>query len=113
MSAAHRRAARREREAAAALGVRRIRRARYEGAPDVEPLTLPNGVVIQAEVKTRGRLPALVRNAIAQARQYAPPGAVPLAILSETGGEAVAVVPLRAFVQLVTAPDGSVLRKGP
>lgn len=113
MSATHRRAARREREAANALGVRRVHRSRYESAPDVEPLTLPNGVVIQAEVKTRGRLPALVRNAIAQARKYAPPGVVPLAILSETGGEAVAVVPLRAFVELITVPGGSVLQSAP
>lgn len=96
-----RRAARRELEAARVLGTRRVvHRSRYKSKPDVEPVTLPDGTVLQPEVKTRSALPKLVTNALGQARQYAP-GAVPLAILSEKGGAAVAVLPLRDFVRLV------------
>lgn len=82
------------------LGTRRVHRSRYESAPDVEPVTLPDGTIVQPEIKTRAALPKLVTDALAQARCYAP-GAVPLAILSETGGAAVAVLPLRDFVRIV------------
>ena len=95
-STAHVRAARRERQAAELLGTRRVLRRRYEAAPDVEPITLPCGVVLQAEVKTRSKAPALVTKALAQARRYAP-DAVPALVLSETGGEPLMVLPLRAF----------------
>lgn len=93
---AHARAARREREAAELLGTQRIHRGRYESAPDVAPVTLPCGLVLQAEVKTRRRMPALIAKAIEQARRYAP-SAVPAVVLSETGGEALLVLPLRSF----------------
>lgn len=91
------RSARRERQAAELLGTKRVRRSRYERAPDCEPVALPCGMIVQPEVKTRKRLPALVVQALAQARGYGPSGSIPAAILSETGGEPVIVLPLRAF----------------
>lgn len=93
---AHTRAARRERQAASLLGTTRIHRSRYESAPDVAPVTLPCGVVLSCEVKTRKRLPALLVAALAQAKRYAPE-AVPTAVVSATGGEPLIVLPLRAF----------------
>lgn len=97
LGTAHARAARRERQAAELLGTKRVKRSRYERAPDCEPVTLPCGVVLSPEVKTRKRLPALVVRALDQARGYGPAGSVPAAVLSETGGEPVIVLPLRAF----------------
>jgi hypothetical protein len=94
---AHRRAANRERQAAAILGSRRVLRSRYESAPDVEPVTLPSGIRLAVEVKTRARLPRLIAQALAQAKGYGRASDVPCAVLSETGGEPVAVLPLRAF----------------
>ena len=94
---AYRRAARRERQAAEFLGTRRVHRSRFESAPDVEPVTLPCGLTLSCEVKTRKRLPALVTKALAQAAGYAPSGAVPAAVLSATGGEPLIVLPLRTF----------------
>jgi hypothetical protein len=94
---AARRAARRERQAAALLGTTRVHRGRYESAPDLEPVVLPSGVRLLAEVKTRSALPALVTKALDQAAGYAAPGDVPAAVLSATGGEPVIVLPLRAF----------------
>jgi hypothetical protein len=97
MTAHHRRAARREREAAELLGSRRVIRLRGESAPDIEPVVLPCGVRLVVEVKTRKRLPRLATVALSQARSYGAPDDVPLAVLSETGGEALAALPLRAF----------------
>ena len=94
---AHARAARRERQAAELLGTTRVHRSRYESAPDVAPVTLPCGVRLTIEVKTRARLPALVTKAIAQAAGYGRPDDVPMVVLSQTGGEPMAVLPLRAF----------------
>jgi len=95
----HARAARREREAAAVLGTTRVHRGRYERAPDLEPVTLPCGITLVLEVKTRASLPALLRKALDQAARYLP-GAVPCAVLSATGGEALAVLPLRWFARI-------------
>lgn len=92
-----RRSADRERQAATLLGTERVKRSRFESAPDCKPVTLPCGVVLSPEIKTRKKLPALVRTALTQAKGYGPPGSVPAAVLSETGGEPVIVVPLRAF----------------
>lgn len=93
----HRRAARRERQAAELLGTRRVVRSRYQSAPDVEPVTLPCGLVLMPEVKTRKALPVLLVKALEQARGYGPKGSVPAAVLSATGGEPVIVLGLRAF----------------
>jgi hypothetical protein len=99
MSAAAR-AARRERQAAELLGSRRVHRARYERAPDVEPVRLPDGTVLVAESKTRGKLPKWLVGAIEQARGYVP-GCVPLVVLSETGGEPLGLLPLRDLSRLL------------
>jgi hypothetical protein len=94
------RSASRERQAAALLGTRRVRRARFESKPDLEPVTLACGTVLQPEVKTRKKLPALITTAIAQATGYGPRGSVPVAVLSATGEEPLIVVPLRAFCRI-------------
>jgi hypothetical protein len=94
------RAARRERQAAELLGSRRVHRARYERAPDVEPVRLADGTVLVAESKTRGKLPKWLVRAVAQARGYVP-GAVPLVVLSETGGEPLGLLPLRDLSRLL------------
>lgn len=90
----------REREAAAVLGTRRIPRAYGLSAPDVEPIQLASGEVIVCEVKTRKRLPALLEAALEQAQRYMPQ-ATPLAIVSERGGRALAVLALRDFARLL------------
>ena len=101
MTAPHRRAARREREAADVLGGERVRyRPRYVSAPDVRAVVLPSGVVLSVEVKTRKRLPSLLAAALEQARRYQP-SAVPCAVVSETGGRALAVLDLRDLALLV------------
>lgn len=99
MTRHHARAARREREAAAALGSKRVLRSRYESAPDVEPVVLPSGHTLSVEVKTRARLPALLTSALEQAAGYKP-DAVPCVVLSATGGTALVVLPLRAFAAI-------------
>jgi hypothetical protein len=107
---AHVRAARRERQAAALLGSRRVLRSRYESAPDLEPVRLPCGELLSVEVKTRKALPSLLRKALAQAAGYGPAGAVPCAVVSQTGGEPIIALPLRAFRRIAglepAAPAG-------
>ena len=100
MSRASRRAARRELEAAKVLGTERVHRSRYQSAPDVQPMRMDDGSVVQPEVKTRKRIPALIRDALAQAKRYAP-SAIPIVVISETGGRAIACLPLEAFARLV------------
>lgn len=101
MSKTSRRAADREREAAAILGSRRvIRGSRYESAPDVELVPLACGVTLAPEVKTRARLPSLLTKALEQARGYAPEGAEPIVIVSELGGRALAVIDARVFARI-------------
>lgn len=100
MSKHHARAARREREAAAALGSKRVHRSRYESAPDIQPVTLPSGHTLSIEVKTRARLPVLLTSALEQAAGYNPE-AIPCAVLSEKGGVALLVLPLKAFAAIV------------
>ena len=82
---------RREREAAKALGGVRVVRHRGQRAPDVAPITLPTGEVLQPEVKHRKRLPRLLAAALTQALGYTP-GAVPVAVVSEHRGAALAVL---------------------
>lgn len=96
-----RRAARREREAAAVLGSTRVHRARGERAPDVEPIRFGDGTVVAVpEVKTRATLPKWLKKALEQARGYHE-DAIPLVVLSETGGPAIAVIPLTDLATLV------------
>lgn len=57
-------------------------------------------VVYQLECKRRKRLPAMVTDALAQAKRYSP-AAVPVAVLREHGGRALAVVELAVFARLL------------
>jgi hypothetical protein len=61
---------------------------------------LPDGTVLQPESKTRGKLPKWIVDAVEQARGYLP-GAVPLVVLSETGGEPLGMLPLRDLSRLL------------
>lgn len=90
----------REREAARVLGGRRIPRAYGRSAPDLEPLVLPSGETIICEVKNRARLPRLLTDALQQAARYLP-SATPVAVVSQRGGAALAVLTLRDFARLV------------
>jgi hypothetical protein len=77
-----------------------VHRSRYERAPDVQPVRLPDGTVLQPESKTRGKLPRWILEAVEQARGYLA-GAVPLVVLSETGGEPLGMMPLRDLSRLL------------
>jgi hypothetical protein len=101
MSGPSRRAAARERQACEILGIkRRTYRPRYESASDSEePVRLACGVTLLPEVKTRAELPKWFTGALEQARRYLP-GATPLFVVSETGGEPLAVLPLRDFARI-------------
>ena len=91
---------RRERTAARALGSARTVRRIGESAPDMAPVTLPCGVVVQGEVKHRARLPALIVGALGQAARYTP-GAVPVAIVSERNGPQLACLYLSDLARLL------------
>lgn len=86
-----------EARAAAALGGRRVRRERFDSAPDVAdvPGWLP-------EVKYRRRLPRLVVDALRQAEAYAILGQKPVAVLFERGSrEGIAALRLADFAELI------------
>ncbi len=100
MAATHRRWSRREREAAEILGTKRVHRSRFEVAPDVERVVAPNGRGVQAEVKTRKRLPAWLTDWLAQAARYSLPGDAAVVVVSETGGRALAVTWAEDFADL-------------
>jgi hypothetical protein len=100
MSLAHDRAARRERQAAEVLGSERVHRARFERAPDVKPIRLEDGRVVVPEVKTRKRLPRWLLAALRQAAGYHR-DATPLAVVSELGGEPIAVLRLVDLAEMV------------
>lgn len=101
MSAPLRRAVAREKQAEEILGGKRIKnRLRFVSMPDLEAIRFANGTLVQPEVATRAKLPALLKQKIAQALRYSPT-AVPLLVLSETGGKPYAVIPLEAFAELV------------
>lgn len=102
MTALHDTAARRERQGARALGAARVRRARGESAPDVPPVTTSSGVALQAEVKSRARLPYIVTGALRQAERYARGEARPVAIVFHKGQRGgLAIVRLADFADLV------------
>jgi hypothetical protein len=63
-------------------------------------MRMDDGSIVQPEIKTRKRIPALIGDALAQAERYTP-SAFPIAITSETGGHAIACLPLDAFARLV------------
>lgn len=102
MSATSQRAARREREAAAGLGTRRVLRRIGESAPDCEPVALAGGAKLGPEVKSRKVLPKLVTGALEQARRYFGARAIPIAVLYELGREGgIVALELAAFALLV------------
>jgi hypothetical protein len=107
VTAAHRSGARREREAARTFGVRRTQyRLLFEAAPDIELVPMPVGPPMSVEVKTRAELPKLITKALAQAQRYEP-AAVPAVVISETGGTALIVLPLKAFCTIAgVGPNG-------
>lgn len=101
MALAHQRAARLERTAAKTLGTKRVtHRPRYQPAPDVEAIELPSGERLQAEAKSRKRLPRLIVDALAQAQRYAR-GAAPLAVLRQHGGKAIGCMWLDDLARLL------------
>jgi hypothetical protein len=111
VSTVSRRAARRELEAARSFGVRRTQyRLQFESRPDIELVRLPCGVTLTVEVKSRKRLPRLIAKALAQAQAYEP-AAVPAVVISELGGEALAVLPLRVFCR-IAGIEPRTLREG-
>jgi len=102
MSAIHRRAARREQQLADLLGTTRTKhRNRYTRAPDVAPVKLPNGFVVQGESKSRKRLPKWLYDAIDQAEGYTP-HAIAVVSLSQRGSsEPLALLRLRDLCLLL------------
>lgn len=101
MALALERGTRLERRTARALRTERITRARGKSAPDVCAVRDREGEVYQPECKSGlRRLPTVIRKALVQARGYAP-DAVPVAVVSDVGGEAVACLPLEAFARLL------------
>jgi len=86
-----------EKRAAVALGGRRVKRERFESAPDI--VDVPGWT---PEVKYRKRLPRLVVDALAQAEGYSILGQKPVAVLFERGSRAgLAVIRLDDFAALV------------
>ena len=80
-----------------ALGGRRVKRQRFESAPDL--VDIPGWV---PEVKYRKRLPRLVVDALRQAAGYAILGQRPVALLFEKGSrEGLAVLRLADFAEMV------------
>ena len=105
MSAAHRRAASLEQAAADVLGSERVKyRPRFVSAPDVRPIRLKDGSEIQVEAKTRKRLPAVILEALRQAERYAR-GAIPVGVIREKGGRALAVLWLPHLASLLNIPQ--------
>jgi hypothetical protein len=101
VSATSRRAARREEEAARVLGTVRVRyRPRHVSAPDALPQRLPDGTVLQVEIKSTKRPPKRILDALDQARRYTP-DAVPIAVIAPFGGGAIACLPLVDLARLV------------
>jgi predicted nucleic acid-binding protein len=99
MTATHRRAARLEERTATVLQTTRVRRTRFESAPDVRPVTLASGLVLQPEAKTRARLPLVIGQALEQARRYLP-DAIALAVIRQRGGRAIACLDLDDFARI-------------
>lgn len=94
MSATSRRAIAAEFRGAALLHTTRVRRVLYKSTPDVEPVRLASGRLLQGEVKSRKRLPRWLRRALEQARGYLV-GSVPVVLLFEPGGEPLALLTVR------------------
>lgn len=106
MSLALDRGTRLERRTARILRTERVTRARGKSAPDVVAVRDRAGEAYQPECKSGARrLPAVVRKALEQARGYAP-DAIPVAVIADVGGEAIACLPLVAFARLLGVAPG-------
>jgi hypothetical protein len=77
-----------------------VYRERFTQAPDMLPVRLETGDVIQPDSKTRRRLAKWIVDGLAQCERYCP-GAIPMIIASETGGAPLAVLPLRDLARLL------------
>lgn len=106
MSREQDRAADRERRCARILGTTRVVRKTKGRAPDVVAFRLENGDVVQPEVKNgMKRCPRVLVKALQQALSYTP-GAVPMAVFSDVGGQEVACVPLKDLARWIgVAPE--------
>lgn len=88
-----------EERTARALRGRRVKRERFESAPDIADVP---GLLV--EVKYRKRLPRLVVEALRQAEGYAILGQRPVAVLFERGSRVgLAVLRLSDFAELARA----------
>jgi hypothetical protein len=109
VTAAHQRGARRERQTAALVDGVRVIRPRGESAPDVEPVTLPSGVVILPESKARRKPLATAERWLRQAEGYLP-GAVGVVFVYATGqrvSDGLVILRASAFRRIagLEAPD--------
>lgn len=100
MSRASRRGSALEKRVAKKIGGKRVNRKRGESAPDVYPLQLDNGITLLVEAKHRAKIPALVRDALAQATSYGP-SCTPVAAINEYGGKAIAILWFDDFCRLI------------
>lgn len=102
MARSHDRGRRGEQRVEKLTGAQRVKhRPRFARSADFAPLRLPNGEVIQFESKAgQDVVPRTVLKDIAQARGYTP-AAVPVAVYSDVGGEAVACLPLGDLARLL------------
>jgi hypothetical protein len=101
MSTSHDRARSLEKRTAKLLKTQRVKhRPRFKSAPDMLPVTLASGAVLQPEAKKRKTIPAYVREGLDQCRRYTP-DAVPCVVIEQRRGEPIACVPLALLVQLL------------
>jgi hypothetical protein len=102
MSATSRRADRAEERAAKTLGTARIGgKQKRRSVADVAPVRLPDGRLMQPEIKSRLHLPRFLTRALEQAHRYSPT-AHPLVILYERGRRGGLVcLDLALFLELV------------
>jgi hypothetical protein len=103
MARQHDRARRLEQRVADMVGGERVKyRPRFARMPDVWPVThKPTGITLQFEAKSgKERTPKTVLAAVEQARGYTP-GAVPVAVFGDVGGELIACLPLADLARLL------------
>ena len=87
---------------AASLGTTRFKnRPRYTKSPDVLPVKLPNGFVLQGESKSRGKLPKWIYDSLAQAEGYTPNAIGLVALYQKGSSEALAVLRLHDLCLLL------------
>jgi hypothetical protein len=104
MTSAGRRGAYAEELVARALGGQRVlRRPRFASLPDIQPIRLPQGHVLQVEVKAgHNRFPLWLLAALEQATRYARRcGGMPAVAICAMGGPRLVVMKLEDFVRLI------------